>query len=143
MDFVVFRNVPFVPNSSIGRLCEDLYNIVGQGVWHDIFQVKNIKCLWLVNDIVTTMSSDKLLSGSYGLYPCFVVGNLNSVKEIHFYVFCSEKLNYADYDEKCIAGKEHSVTYKPPRRDEFLLSSIGETIALSFEATNNRNCRRN
>ena len=49
-------------------------------------------------------------------------------------MLCSEKLNYADYIEKCLAVKEHSVTYKPHRRDEFLLSSSGETIALSFEA---------
>jgi len=48
-----------------------------------------------------------------------VAGILNSVKEIHFYVLCSGKLNYADYIEKCIAGKGHSVTYTPHRRDEF------------------------
>jgi len=71
----------------------------------------------------------KVLCGSFGLYPNYVTGILNSVKEIHFYVLCSEKLNYADYIEKCIAGKERSVTYKPRRRDEFLLSSSGETIA--------------
>ena len=59
---------------------------------------------------------------------------IHSPRKIQFYVLCSEKLNYADYIEKCIAGKEHSVTYKPHRRDEFRLSSSGETIALSFEA---------
>jgi len=47
---------------------------------------------------------------------------------------CSQKLNYADYIENCIAGKERSVTYKPRRGDEFLLSSSDEQIALSFEA---------
>jgi len=111
-----------------------LNNIVGKGVWYDTFQVMNTKWLWLVNDIITTMNSEKVLCGSFGLYPSYAAGNLNSVKEIHFYVLCSEKLNYADYIEKCIAGKEHSVTYKPHRRYEFLLSSSGETIALSFEA---------
>ena len=99
MDFLDFRNVSFLPNSSIRHLCEDLNNIVGQGVWHDTFQVKNTKWLWLVNDIVTTMNSDKLMCGSFGLYPSYVAGLLNSVKEIHFYVLCSEKLNYADYIE--------------------------------------------
>jgi len=49
-------------------------------------------------------------------------------------VLCSENLNYAEYIKKCIAGKEHSVTYKPRRGDEFLLSSSDEPIALSFEA---------
>jgi len=47
---------------------------------------------------------------------------------------CSPKLNYTDCIEKCIAGKVYSVIYKPHRRDEFLLSSSSETIALSFEA---------
>jgi len=46
-----------------------------------------------------------------------VAGVLNSVKGVHIYVLCSEKLNYVDYIEKFIAGKEHS-----------------ESIALSFEA---------
>jgi len=96
--------------------------------------MKNTKWLWLVNDIVSTMNSDKVLRGSFGLYPSYTAGILNSVKEIHFYVLCSEMLNYAYYIEKCIAGKEHSVTYKPHTREEFLLSSSGETIALSFEA---------
>ena len=58
---------------------------------------------------------------------------LNTVKEINFYVLCTENLKQPDYIEKCISGKEHSVTYKPHKRDEFLLSSSGETIALSFE----------
>ena len=68
MDFLNLRDVSFLPDSSIGRLCEDLNNIVGKGVWYDMFQVKNTKWLWLVNDIVTTMNSDKVLCGSFGLY---------------------------------------------------------------------------
>jgi hypothetical protein len=80
------------------------------------------------------MKSDKVLCGSFVLYPCYGAGVLNSVKEIHFYVLCGEELNYVDYIEKCIAGKEHSVTYKPHRLGEFLLSSSGQTNALSFEA---------
>jgi len=112
MDFLNFRDVSFLPNSSIGRLFEDLNNIVGQGVWYDTFQVKNTKWLWLVNDIVTTMNSDEVLCGSFGLYPIDAAGILNSVKEIHFYVLCCEKLNYADYVDKYIASKEYIVTYK-------------------------------
>ena len=71
-----------MPNSSIRRLCEDL-NIVGQGIWYDTFQVQNTEWLWLVNNIVTTMNSDKVC-GCFGLYPSYVAGILNSVKEIHF-----------------------------------------------------------
>jgi len=105
MDFLNFRLVSCLPNSSIGRLCENLNNIVGQCVSYDKFQVQNTKWLWLVNDIVTTMNIDKVLCGSFGLYPSHAAGILNSVKEIHFYVFCSEKLNSANYVEKFIAVK--------------------------------------
>ena len=53
-----------------------------------------------MNNIVTAVNSDKALCVSFGLYPSYTAGILNSVKEIHFYVLCSEKLNYADYVEK-------------------------------------------
>ena len=58
-----------------------------------------------MNVILTSMNSDKVLCVSFGLYPSYAAGVLNSVKEIHFYVLCCEKLNYADYIEKCITGK--------------------------------------
>ena len=45
-----------------------------------------------------------VLCGSFVLYPSYVAGILNSGKEINFYVLFSEKLNYADHVEKCIAG---------------------------------------
>jgi len=78
-----------------------------------------------VKDIVTAMNSDKVLCGSFGLYRRYIAGILNFVKEILFYVLCCEKLNNAEYIEKFIAGKEHSVTYKPHGLEEFLLSSSG------------------
>ena len=80
------------------------------------------------------MNSDKGLCSSFGLYQSYAVSILNCVKEIYFYVLCSEALNYADYIEKCIARKERSVTYKPHTRDEIMLPSSCEAIALSFEA---------
>ena len=79
------------------------------------------------------MNSDKILYGSFRLYPSYAAVTLNSVKEIHFYVLCSEKLNYMVYVEKCVAGKVCHVTDKPHRRDKFRLSFGSETIALSFE----------
>jgi len=79
------------------------------------------------------MNSDKVLCGSFDLYPSYAADILNSVNEIHFYVLCSEKLNYADYIEKCIAGKEYSATYKTHTGNYFELSLSNETIALSFE----------
>jgi len=81
-----------------------------------------------------------VLCGSFGLYPSYVAGILNSVKEINFYVLCSEKLNYADYVENCIAGKE--CTYKFPKNYDFKvvtehsfqLTFGGETVKISIEA---------
>jgi len=57
--------------------------------------ISSLKCkvLWLVNNIVTTVYSDKVLCGSFGLYPSYAAGIRNCVKEIHFYVLCSENLN--------------------------------------------------
>ena len=37
MDFLDFSDVSFLPNSSIGQLCEDFNTIVGQGIWYDTF----------------------------------------------------------------------------------------------------------
>jgi hypothetical protein len=55
-------------------------------------------------------------------------------------VFCSDKLNYADYVEKCIAGKE--CTFKLPTNYDFKvvtehrfqLTFVGETVTISIEA---------
>jgi hypothetical protein len=63
-----------------------------------------------------------------------VAGILNSVKEIHFYVLCSEKLQYGDYIEKCISGKICTISFKSHTGDYLRLSSGGETIAITFEA---------
>ena len=41
MDFLDFDNVSFLPNSSIGRLCEDLNNIAGHVIWYNTFEVQN------------------------------------------------------------------------------------------------------
>jgi len=120
-----------------------LNTIVGEGVWYDTFQVKNSKCLILVNDIVTTMNNDKVLCGSFGLYPSYAAGILNSVKEIHFYVLCRENLNYADYIEKCIAGKEHSVTYKPHRRDDSCYHVVVRQLHYRLKQDNFQNNRPN
>jgi len=87
-----------------------LINIVEQVVWYDTFQFENTKWLCIMNDIVATMNNDKVLCDSFGLYPSYVAGILNSVKEIHFFVLCN-KNKFQDYIEKCIAGKEFSVIY--------------------------------
>jgi len=139
MGFLKFGDVPILPNSSIGRLCEDMNNILGHGVWYDTFQIPNTKWLWLVNDIVTTMKSDKVLCASFGLYPSYVAGILNSVKEIHFHTLCSEKLNYAHYIEKYIAGKECTFRLLTEYnfvclQNPFSVNVCGETVTIWFEA---------
>jgi len=140
MDFLNFGHVSFVPNASIGRACRDLNNIVGQGIWYDIFQVQNTKCLWFVNDIVTSMNSDKVLGGSFGLYPSYAAGILNTVKEIHFYVLCNETLIYANYIEKYIAHKECTFTllshnnFTSVTEHHFQFTFGNETVTISFEA---------
>lgn len=46
-----------------------------------------------------------VLCSSFGYYPSYVAGILNYVKQIHFYMLCSENLNYAYYIEIFIADK--------------------------------------
>ena len=134
MNFLNFADVSFLPNSSIGHLCEDLNNIAGQVIWYDTFQVQSIKWLWLVNDIFTTMNRDNMLCGSFGLYPSYAACILNSVKEIHFYILWNKRINYAYYIQKCIAEKECSLTYKTHTGYYFHLFSGSETNVLSFKA---------
>jgi len=38
-----------------------------------------------VNDGVAAMNSNEVLCGSFGVYPSFVVGILNSANEINFF----------------------------------------------------------
>jgi hypothetical protein len=85
MNFLDFSDVSFLPNSGIGQMCEKLSTIIGQGILHDTFQIRNTKWLWLVNDL-TTLNSDNVLCDTFGLYPGYVAGFLNSVKEINFCV---------------------------------------------------------
>jgi hypothetical protein len=130
MDFLDFRDVSFRANTNIGRLCEDLNNIISEGIWHDRYNVRNTEWLWLVNNIVAAMNSDKILCGSFGIYPSFVAGILNSVNKIHFYVLCSKQPDYTDYIGKCVAGKECCICYMSNTNDYFQLSSGSKTIAI-------------
>ena len=93
-----------------------------------------------MNNIITAVNCDKMLCGSFGVFPSYVAGILNSVEEINFYVLCNKKLNYADYVEKCIADKE--CTFKFPINYElkivtehrFQLTFGGKTVTISIEA---------
>ena len=112
MEWLHFEQMYFLPNSSMGQLCKDLNEIMGQGTYHDTFEIQNTKWLWFVNNIVTAISNDKAICVCFGLYPSFVTGVLNSEKQIHLYVLCSEKLNYEYYIKKCISNRICCVSYK-------------------------------
>jgi len=113
---------------------EDLNNIVGQGIWYNTFQVQNTEWLWWMNNIVINLNSDNMLSGSFGLYPSYVAGILNSVKEIHFYVLFNKQVDYAECIEKYIVGKVCSVSYKSHTAYYFhFSSSSGNTVTISFK----------
>jgi hypothetical protein len=120
MDFLEFASVSFRSSTNIGCLCKDLNKIIGQCLWYDTFQAQNIKWLWLVVNIVAAMNKNNILCGCFRLCPSFVAEILNSVKDINFYVVCSEIV-----DKKCTIS--HTGNY-------FQLSSDKETIVLSFEA---------
>jgi hypothetical protein len=108
MDFLNISDISLRPNYSIGTLCEDLNKILGLGIWYDTFKIQNNKWLWFVNNIVTTLNGDNALCGTFGLYPSYLAGILNSVHQIDFYVLCNEQIKYSELIEKCIAGTECS-----------------------------------
>jgi len=88
MDFLNFTDVSFNPKESVGQLCEDLNNIMGQVIWYETFHVQNTKWLQFEHDIITDMNNDKLMCVCFALYPSYVAGILNNVKDIHFYILC-------------------------------------------------------
>jgi len=67
----------------------------------------------------------------FGLFPSYVAGILNSVKDVNFYVMCNKKLNYAYYIEKCISGRKCTISHTG---NYFQLMSVEETVLISFEA---------
>jgi len=132
MGFQEFIDVSFLPYLSLGKLCEDLNTTVEQGIWYDTFQVQNTKWLWLVNGNVTTINNDNMLCGSLGLFPSYVAGILNSIKEISFYVLCNKRLGCASYLEKYFAGKE--CTYKLRTDKYFVLTFGNEEVVISLQS---------
>jgi hypothetical protein len=110
-----------------------LNSTVGQGIWYDTFQVQNTKWLWLVNDNITTMNSNNMLCGCFGLYPSYVAEILNLVKEINFYVLCNKRrLRCATYLEKCVARKE--CTFKFLTDNYFVLTSRKGEVVIWFQS---------
>jgi len=49
----------FSTDSSIGQLCEDLNENVGQGIYYDTFEIQNTKWFWFVSNMVTALNNKK------------------------------------------------------------------------------------
>jgi hypothetical protein len=111
MDFLEFSDVSFDSNANIGHLCEELNDILGESICY-VWYVQDSKykvavvCEWCCYG----HEQWKMKCGTFGLYPTFVAGTLR--QEINFHVLCNNKLNYSDYIEKCISGKQCIISFK-------------------------------
>jgi len=95
-----------------------------------------------VNDI-SALNNDNVLCGCFELYPSYVAGILQSVKEIHFFALCAKKINvdYTQLIERCIQGKEWTLTLGKlskisfialPDDQHFKLTCGDERVTVSF-----------
>ena len=74
-----------------------------------------------------------MLCGYFGLFPSYVAGILNSVKQINFYVLCNKRrLRCASYLEICVAGKE--CTFKLSTDNYFVLTSGKDEVIIEFQS---------
>jgi hypothetical protein len=74
-----------------------------------------------------------VLFNAFGLYSRFVAGTLSKVQEINFYVLRNKKVKYSDYTEKCISGKQCTISFKSCKEGYFKLSSSEETVVVTLE----------
>jgi hypothetical protein len=79
------------------------------------------------------MNCDNMICGLFVLFPSYVGGILNSVKEINFYVLFNKiRLRCASYLVKCVAGKE--CTLKLRTDNYFVLTSGKENVIIEFHS---------
>jgi hypothetical protein len=131
IDFLDFSDISILPNSGIGQLCEDLNTIIEKAFVRYVLNSK-YSVFMAGKWFITTINIGNVLCGTFGLYPGYVAGILNSVKEIIFYVLCNKHIRYGIHIRTCIAGRE--CTSKLVARNSFLLPSVSDTVLLSFEA---------
>ena len=92
------------------------YNVVTAGEWYCYDHEQWQYAMWM-----------------FRLYPSYVAGILNSVKEINFYVLSNKRrLWCASYLEKCVAGKE--CTFKLCTDNYFVLTSGKEEVIIEFQS---------
>jgi hypothetical protein len=130
MYFLHFQSVSLCPDSGFGHLCENLNNVIGHGIWYDTYEFQNTDMLWFVSKIIETMNSDKIICGSFGIYPSYIAADLNRRPNINFYAACSEKIHFEDYIRKCMGGKECTISNFG---DTFCIYVQERVIKVSFE----------
>jgi len=59
MDWLLYQNISFSSNSSIGQLGEDINETVGQGIYYDMFEIQNTKWFWFVSTTNTVADSSR------------------------------------------------------------------------------------
>jgi hypothetical protein len=134
MDFLRFGQITFHLDGNIGSLCENLTDIVGHGIWYDTFYPQNTKWLSLVTDIVTSLNNGSVMCGSFGYYPSFVSGVLNSTDTIHFYVLCNKLPDYTDIILNSLMQNEKCRFHlKPIINNYFLVSCDGGEVTVIFQ----------
>jgi len=102
---------PLDLNFDMGLVSERLTDVIGVGSWFDSFTVKNTAWLSLVRKIITTVNSDSVLCGTFGLYPSYV----------------------ADILVQAVSNEECTFSNVSCDKNYFKLSSNGETVILKFE----------
>jgi len=133
MDWLRFEGISVLPNSSIGQLCEDLNEIVGQGIYYNRFEIQNTKWLWFVSNMITAMNNDKTLCGCFVMYPRFVAGILNSARRIHLFL-CSVMKSYIMKIILKSVLVTKSVVFVTSRIQDIISNyHQSETIFISFE----------
>jgi hypothetical protein len=59
MNFLEFTDVSFRRNANSGHLCEELNNVLENGIWYDTSEIRNTMWLWLVNGVFAAINNDK------------------------------------------------------------------------------------
>jgi hypothetical protein len=73
-----------------------------------------------------------VFGATFGCYPSYVFGILNSVKHIHFYVLCKKRINYTEYIKNIL---RKMYTFKLRTINYFVLTSGKEKVLISFQST--------
>jgi hypothetical protein len=134
MDFLRFGEITFDADGNIGSLCENLTDIIGHGIWYDTFRPQNTKWLSLVTDIVTSLNNESVMCGSFGYYPAFIAGVLNSTDTIHFYVLCNKRPDYINIILNSLMKNEKCrFRLKPLINNYFLVSCDGAEVTIIFQ----------